>query len=121
MSILQLVEQLKSYYTSWKANVNVKTSLSMTQDERGPVRAALVHSSRAADAPPLKHQTLQRHVVQQGFIQPGPGDAAAQAACAPLPADQALGAQEPAPTAVSNIQAGGTDEDSVGTYSIACF
>ncbi|KAH6868949.1 hypothetical protein BKA70DRAFT_1242692 [Coprinopsis sp. MPI-PUGE-AT-0042] len=43
----KLVEQLKSHFTTWKANLNVKTTLSLTQEERGPgFVSALDASSR---------------------------------------------------------------------------
>ncbi|KAH6902446.1 hypothetical protein BKA70DRAFT_1229093 [Coprinopsis sp. MPI-PUGE-AT-0042] len=65
----KLVEQLKSYYTSWKTNLNIKTTLSLTHNERAPVRAALLHPTRATNVPSIAHHHLQTHTVHHGFME----------------------------------------------------
>ncbi|KAH6903847.1 hypothetical protein BKA70DRAFT_1227201 [Coprinopsis sp. MPI-PUGE-AT-0042] len=65
----------------------------MTQDKRGPVRAALVHPARASNAPLLLHHALQPHIVSKGFRELNPHDGGIGIGISTA-SDQSLGAQD---------------------------
>lgn len=63
----QLTEQLKVYYSSWQAQLNVRESMSMTSILRQPIMKAARDPSRSKDAPTLPLRTLAPPIITRGF------------------------------------------------------
>ncbi|KAF8809041.1 hypothetical protein BYT27DRAFT_7095061, partial [Phlegmacium glaucopus] len=63
----KLGEQLMTYYHTWKMNLNIKETLSMTLDARRPVLHAIRNPLRLAHAPPVSERHTKPHEVQHGF------------------------------------------------------
>ncbi|KAF6764006.1 hypothetical protein DFP72DRAFT_956173 [Ephemerocybe angulata] len=66
----KLVEQLKSYFTTWTANLSVVQTLSMTSLVRNPITAASRAISRSTLAPSMTDRPLTLHAVHAGFNTP---------------------------------------------------
>ncbi|KAH6910945.1 hypothetical protein BKA70DRAFT_1268971 [Coprinopsis sp. MPI-PUGE-AT-0042] len=67
----------------------------MTHVERGPVRAALVHQARAANAPSILHQPLEPHTILQSFMDVEPNEGDGAVGSSNTTGDHDLSAQDP--------------------------
>jgi hypothetical protein len=63
----QLTEQLKVYYSSWQAQLNVRESMSITSTLRQPILKAARDPSRSKAAPTLPLRTLTPPIITRGF------------------------------------------------------
>lgn len=54
----KLPEHLKSYYETWKSNMNAKHTAMATEDERNQIDTVIHHESRLAHVPPLPELPL---------------------------------------------------------------
>ncbi|XP_006455796.1 hypothetical protein AGABI2DRAFT_76999 [Agaricus bisporus var. bisporus H97] len=63
----KLVEQLKTYYSRWKAHLNVKEALSLTSEQRRPVAQMVHNPNRSRIVPPVTPRPLQPYRALTGF------------------------------------------------------
>ncbi|EKM74532.1 hypothetical protein AGABI1DRAFT_95562 [Agaricus bisporus var. burnettii JB137-S8] len=68
----KLVEQLKTYYSRWKAHLNVKEALSLTSEQRRPVTQMVHDPNRSRVVPPVSPRPLQPHHALTGFSEHEP-------------------------------------------------
>jgi hypothetical protein len=66
--ILKLTEQLKVYYTKWKALSHVKETLSITADVRRPLSLLIHDPHRSTMAPEVPVHTQAPLVVEKGLL-----------------------------------------------------
>lgn len=64
---LQLVEQLKTYYSKWKLKLNVKEALSLTSSQRRSVTNLIRDPQRSEITPIVAAKPVQLHCVSSGF------------------------------------------------------
>lgn len=67
-SFIQLAEQLSLYFSTWKTNLDIKETLSITTNARKPLQAIILDPSRAACAQTVPALPLQPHHVNRGFL-----------------------------------------------------
>ncbi|KAF7762010.1 hypothetical protein Agabi119p4_10002 [Agaricus bisporus var. burnettii] len=70
----KLVEQLKTYYSRWKAHLNVKEALSLTSEQRRPVTQMVHDPNRSRVVPPVSPRPLQPHHALTGFSEHEPSE-----------------------------------------------
>ncbi|RXW16378.1 hypothetical protein EST38_g9477 [Candolleomyces aberdarensis] len=64
----KLTEQLKTYHAHWKVNVNIKATLSLTEDERHHLRALLLGQVPQEAVPRVLERRNPPPTANQGFL-----------------------------------------------------
>ena len=109
----QLTEQLKVYYSSWQAQLNVRESMSISSTLRQPIIKAARDPSRSKDAPTLPLRTLAPSIITRGFNIP---DTSSIITTSSRPAEEPAMGQLPGPsTATSTSIAAALARDRVAS------
>ena len=66
---LKLTEQLKVYYTKWKALSHVKETLSLTADVRRPLSLLIHDPHRSKMAPEVPEHTQPPLTIEKGLLE----------------------------------------------------